>query len=166
MFDGVIRTLRNVRYILTMRKNLIALRVLDTNGYQWAVTDGILQVKADDKIILKGKKHRTLYVLEGDTLCGEANVAQSSAKIDYMWHSRLGHMGEKNMAILFKNGLLPKMQSTSMDFCEHCSMESKQGKLLGLERIVPRKFLCIYIVTCGVLPLFPHILESYTMYQL
>ena len=73
--DGVIRTLRNERHIPDLRKNLISLGVLDTNGYQWAVTDGVLQVKAGDKIILKGKKHRNLYVLEGDTICGEANVA-------------------------------------------------------------------------------------------
>ena len=51
MFDGVIRTLRNVRYIPTMRKNLIALSVLDTNGYQLAVTDGLLQVRAGDKVL-------------------------------------------------------------------------------------------------------------------
>ena len=75
MFDGVIRTLRNVRYIPEMRTNLISLGILDTNGYQWAVTDGILQVKAGDKIILKGKKHKNMYVLEGDTVCGEANVS-------------------------------------------------------------------------------------------
>ena len=75
-------------------------------------------MKAGDKVILKGKKIKNMYVLEGDTVCGEANVTQSSAEIDYLWHSHLGHMGEKNMAILFKNGLLPKMQSTSLDFCE------------------------------------------------
>ena len=76
MFDGVIRTLRNVRYIPTMRKNLISLGVLDSNGYQWAVTDGLLQVKAGDKVILKGKKIKNMYVLEGDIVCGEANVTQ------------------------------------------------------------------------------------------
>ena len=48
-----------------------------------------------------------------------------------MWHSRLGHMGEKNMAILFKNGLLPKMQSTSMDFCEHCVNGKQTRKAFG-----------------------------------
>jgi hypothetical protein len=62
MFDGVVRTLRNVRFIPDMRKNLISLGVLDTNGYQWTVADGTLQVKAGNKVILKGTKHKNLYV--------------------------------------------------------------------------------------------------------
>ena len=120
MFDGGVRTLQSVKYIPDMRKNLISLGVLDTNGHQWTVADGILQVKAGDKVILKGKKHKNLYILEGNTVCGEANLSSSRDEKAYMWHSRLGHMGEKNLEILYKKGLLQSMQSTSLDFCEHC----------------------------------------------
>ena len=60
MFDGVVRTLTNVRYIPEMKKNLISLGVLDSNGHRWSVADGVLQVKARDKAILKGNKHRNL----------------------------------------------------------------------------------------------------------
>ena len=74
MFDGKVRTLNSIRHIPDMRKNLISLGVLDTNGHQWEVADGVLQVKAGDKVILKGNMHKNLYVLEGNTICGEANV--------------------------------------------------------------------------------------------
>ena len=77
MFDGKVRTLNKARYIPDMRKNLISLGVLDTNGHQWEVTDGVLQVKAGGKVILKGQRHKNLYVLEGNTVCGEANVTRS-----------------------------------------------------------------------------------------
>ena len=60
MFDGVVRTLKKVKYIPNIRKNFISLGVLETNGHQWMVASGILQVKAKDKDILKGTKHKNL----------------------------------------------------------------------------------------------------------
>jgi hypothetical protein len=36
MFDGVVRTLTNVSFILDMRKNLISLGTLDPNGHIWS----------------------------------------------------------------------------------------------------------------------------------
>ena len=53
MFDGVVCTLTNVRYIPKMKKNLISLGVLDSYGHRWSVLDGVLQVKARDKAVLK-----------------------------------------------------------------------------------------------------------------
>ena len=120
MFDGKVQTLRNVRYIPDMRKNLISLDVLDTNGHQWEVTDGVLQVKAGGKVILKGKRHKNLYVLEGNTVCGEANVTRSQDEMAYLWHSRLGHLGEKMLAILRRKGFLNNLRSSDLEFCEHC----------------------------------------------
>ena len=40
MFDGIVRTVSAVRYVPTMRKNLISLGVLDAKGHQWRVIDG------------------------------------------------------------------------------------------------------------------------------
>ncbi len=76
MFDGVVCTLTNVKYILKM-KNLVSLGVLDTNGHQWLVANGVLQVKSRNRVILKGNKHRNLYVLEGNTVCREVNITRS-----------------------------------------------------------------------------------------
>lgn len=50
MFDGIVRTLTNVRYIPEMKKNLISLGVLDTNNHRWSIADGVLQVKARVKL--------------------------------------------------------------------------------------------------------------------
>ena len=35
MFDGIVRTLTDVRYIPDMRKNLVSLGMLDTKGLEW-----------------------------------------------------------------------------------------------------------------------------------
>src|SRR5665811_903002 len=106
MFDGVVRTLTNVRYIPDMRKNLISLGILDTKGLEWSTRKGVLQVQASDKIIMKGNKHRNLYVLEGNTVCGEVNVTRSRPEMAHVWHSRLGHMSDRYLTMLREKDLL------------------------------------------------------------
>ena len=77
MFDGTVRTVSGVRYIPDMRKNLISLGMLDANGHQWSVVDGVLQVMSGKTVILKGSRQKNLYILQGSTLRGEANVTKS-----------------------------------------------------------------------------------------
>ena len=40
MFDGVVRTLCDVRHVLDLRKNLISLGTLDCNGFSYKSTSG------------------------------------------------------------------------------------------------------------------------------
>ena len=39
-----------------------------------------------------------------------------------VWHQRLGHIGEKGLSILHRNGMVEGMSNCSLDFyfCEHC----------------------------------------------
>ena len=141
MFDGVVRTLRNVRYIPEMRKNLISLGVLDTNGHQWTVADGILQVKAGDKAILKGKKHKNLYVLEGNTISGGVNVTRSRPEMAHIWHSRMGHMSDMYLTLLHERGLLSGLGKIDLDFCEHCVMRKHHRKAFGVGIHNSKEFL-------------------------
>ena len=77
MFDGNIRMLTNVRHIPDMKRNLISLGMMDSKGYRWVVNDGVLQVMAGTKVILKGNRQKNLYVLEGNTIHGEVNATTS-----------------------------------------------------------------------------------------
>jgi hypothetical protein len=61
MFDGVICTLTNIRFIPNMRKNLISLGILDTNELSLSASGGLLQVKNDDVTILWGHKHQNRH---------------------------------------------------------------------------------------------------------
>ena len=38
------------------------------------------------------------------------------------WHQRLGHIGEKGLRILHRNGMVEGMSNFSLEFdlCEHC----------------------------------------------
>ncbi|KAK2978679.1 hypothetical protein RJ640_012585, partial [Escallonia rubra] len=60
---------------------------------------------------------------EGSTVTGAATAA-SSSEIDSdttkLWHMRLGHMSERGMDVLSKQGLLGSKKTGKLDFCEHC----------------------------------------------
>ena len=132
MFDGVVRTLRNVRHIPSMQKNLISLGMLEANGHQWSSADGVLQVSTGEKVVLKGKRHRNLYVLEGNVVCDQANVTTSQEELTRLWHFRLGHMSEKGLAILQKKGVLSNLRSSKLGFCEHCVLGKQHRKPFGV----------------------------------
>ncbi|KAK3000208.1 hypothetical protein RJ639_022739 [Escallonia herrerae] len=60
---------------------------------------------------------------KGSTITGGATIALSS-DIDFettkLWHMRLGHMSEKGMDMLSKQGLLGSKRNMNAGFCEHC----------------------------------------------
>ena len=56
MFDGVIRTLCDVRHVPDLRKNLISLGTLDSNGFNYKSTNGVMKVRKGVLIVMKGQK--------------------------------------------------------------------------------------------------------------
>ena len=65
MHDGIIRTLSNVRHVLDLKKNLISLGTLHSNGYKFSAEGGVLRVSKGFLVVMKGKKMDTLYILQG-----------------------------------------------------------------------------------------------------
>ncbi|KAG8474442.1 hypothetical protein CXB51_034036 [Gossypium anomalum] len=82
MFDGVVRTLSDIRYVPELKRNLISLSTLDSKGYRYTVESG------------------------GSTVTSVASSSLSDDDITKLWHMRLGHMSENDMAELRKRGLL------------------------------------------------------------
>ncbi|KAK2978840.1 hypothetical protein RJ640_030651 [Escallonia rubra] len=60
---------------------------------------------------------------DGSTVTG-ATAATSSSDINSdttkLWHMRLGHMSERGMDVLSKQGLLGSKKTRKLNFCEHC----------------------------------------------
>ncbi|KAG8491575.1 hypothetical protein CXB51_014846 [Gossypium anomalum] len=99
MFDGVVRTLSDVRHVPELKRNLVSLSTLDSKGYRYTAESG------------------------GFTVTGDAAVASSSLSDDditKLWHMRLGHMSENGMTELSKRGLLDGQGICKLNFCEHC----------------------------------------------
>ena len=122
MFDGMVRTLSDVRHVPGLKKNLISLGTLDKNGCRIACQGGVLKVIRGSLIVMKGKMNRSLYTLEGSTISGSVNVSTSimSDEETKLWHLRLGHMSESGMHELSKQGSFRGKKLRNLGFCEHC----------------------------------------------
>ncbi|KAK2999560.1 hypothetical protein RJ639_023203 [Escallonia herrerae] len=97
--DGIVRTLTDVRHVPELRKNLISLGTLDSNGCSYRATSGVMRIMKGSFIVMKGLKQNSLYLLQGSTVTGAAAVAASSSDVDSnttkLWHMRVGHMSER-----------------------------------------------------------------------
>jgi hypothetical protein len=100
--------LKEVRHVPDLRKNIISIGKLESEGCisifedkAWKVTDGSL-------VIEKGEKVGTLYLCTGNT---DSSISLASTSVDTtLWNHRLGHMSEKGMKILHKRNLLPDIK--------------------------------------------------------
>ena len=54
MFNGIVRTLCDVRHVPDLRKNLISLGTLDCNGFSYKSTNGVMKVSKGAMTVMKG----------------------------------------------------------------------------------------------------------------
>jgi hypothetical protein len=110
--------LKGARHITDMRRNLISIGKLASEGFisifkykAWKVTKGSLAMA-------KGEKVGTLYLCIGNV--DSSNSLASTCMNTTLWNHRIGHMSEKGMQILHKRNLFPDLKQVDLDLCEHC----------------------------------------------
>lgn len=74
MYDSTVRTLTSVRHVLELKKKLISLGVLDSDGYKFIGQNGALKVSKGALVVMKAEKVRNLYRLKGSTQVSEATI--------------------------------------------------------------------------------------------
>ena len=77
MFDGMGRTLSDVRHVPGLKKNLILLGTLDKNGCRIACQVRVMKVIRGSLVVMKGKMNGSLYAIEGSTISSSVNVSTS-----------------------------------------------------------------------------------------
>ncbi|KAK2992378.1 hypothetical protein RJ640_018297 [Escallonia rubra] len=87
-------------------------------------------------------------VLSGSTVTGVA-ASTSSFDIDSdttkLWHMRLGHMSERGMDVLSKQGLLGSKKIRKLDFYEHCVF-GKQCRVKFSRLFIPLKMRMMVLI--------------------
>uniref|UniRef100_I1QID9 Retrovirus-related Pol polyprotein from transposon TNT 1-94-like beta-barrel domain-containing protein n=1 Tax=Oryza glaberrima TaxID=4538 RepID=I1QID9_ORYGL len=74
--DGMTRTLKDVRHIPGMARNLISLSTLDAEGYKYSGSGGVVKVSKGSLVYMIGDMNSAnLYVLRGSTLHGYVTAA-------------------------------------------------------------------------------------------
>ena len=69
MFDGVVRTLGDVRHVPNLKRNLISLSTLDAKGYKYTGEGAVLKISKGALVVMKGHQKTTmLYVMQVATV--------------------------------------------------------------------------------------------------
>ena len=81
-----------------------------------------MKVARGSLVVMKGKMNGSLYALEGSTITGSANVSTSTMYDDEikLWHLRLGHIGERGMYELSRQGFFDDKMFGNLEFYEQC----------------------------------------------
>ena len=80
MFDDKTRELKQVRYVLELKRNLISLGMMDKMGCSIKAENGKIEVQNKGEIIMKGVRRYGLYVLVGSVPQLRVNTNISSDK--------------------------------------------------------------------------------------
>ena len=140
MFDGIIRTIEEVRHVKGLKKNLLSLGQIDSHGCKTHVENEVMKITRGALVLIKAEKiGANMFMLKGETL-QEVDVCVVSNKEEstMMWHLKLGHMSEQDLKILSEQKLLSGLKSVSLPFCEYC-VTSKQHRLKFSRSIVRSK---------------------------
>ncbi|KAH9780058.1 retrovirus-related pol polyprotein from transposon TNT 1-94-like protein [Citrus sinensis] len=124
IFDGMIRELKEVRFVPALKKNLISMGALEVKGYKVTIGDGTMKFTHGTMVILQWVRRHNLYYLKRGTT-DEANVIEAHNDTTKLWHVRLGHAGEKSLQTLMRHELLKGIKIYKLNFCEHCVVGKK-----------------------------------------
>ena len=70
MVDGIVRELKEVRYVPQLKKNLISIGALEALGLEISIRDGVLKMIKGSMGVMKGVRRDNLYYLKGSTVTG------------------------------------------------------------------------------------------------
>ncbi|KAH9751443.1 hypothetical protein KPL71_014298 [Citrus sinensis] len=140
MFDGMIRELKEVRFVPALKKNLISVGALEVKDYKVTIEDGIMKFTHGAIVILQGVRRHNLYYLKGGTT-DEANVAETHSDTTELWHVQLGHAREKSLQTLMRHELLKGTKTCKLNFCEHCVVGKKSRVKFGTANHDTREIL-------------------------
>ncbi|KAL2236677.1 UNVERIFIED_CONTAM: Retrovirus-related Pol polyprotein from transposon TNT 1-94 [Sesamum indicum] len=117
IFDNGYRmTLKHVRYVHELSHNLISCAALEDEGLEGRWGKGIMKIMKGSLVVFKAEKRRNLYLcsVTYDSLAASVNMHDKT----FLWHKRFGHISQKGLEFLNKEGIL----CDKLPFCDDCVM--------------------------------------------
>ena len=103
MLGGMVRELKDMRYVPQIVKNFILVGALDAHGLEFISRDGVLKILKGSMVVLKGVRCNNLYYLKGNTVIRQlATSVGTNEESSKLWHMMLEHTGEKSLQDLAK----------------------------------------------------------------
>uniref|UniRef100_A0A803Q6K9 GAG-pre-integrase domain-containing protein n=1 Tax=Cannabis sativa TaxID=3483 RepID=A0A803Q6K9_CANSA len=122
---------------LYLKKKLYTMRMDETKDLRI----GTVRIKFHDDqvmkgslVVMKGELKNGIYYLKGKTITGENDMVVRGPDMEStrLWHLRLGHVSERGMSELEKQGILQGKLGEKLDFCDDCVYGFYQLK--GIDR--------------------------------
>ena len=133
MFDDRDFLLKNVRYIPELKKKLISISMFDGLGYCTRIERGMIRISHGALVTAKGSKIHGLYILEGSPVIAHASFnSVDTLDITKLWHLRLGHVSERGLVELAKQGLLRNEKLNKLDFYDNCTLGKQHKVMFGV----------------------------------
>jgi hypothetical protein len=127
MFNGIVRELTDVRYVLELKSNLISLGVLDSCGYKYIGQGGALTLSKGSLVVMKATKVDNLYKLEGSIEVASEVTDVSSC----LWKKNQVHKSKKELQVLVKGKSFSDLKSLFLNSCLFYISASYDGGIKG-----------------------------------
>lgn len=123
--NKIVKTLGNVRHMLDLHINLISPKTLDELGYLYKIEGEVLKIIKGALSVMSGVKVNGSYVQSGHTFI-DKHVSYAFEYVAFtlhdsivLWHNMLGHIREKGLHVLHKQGQFGKDIINKLYFCDH-----------------------------------------------
>lgn len=106
--DGSIQFLIDIRYVPSLKKNIISLGVLESEEITITLRDRFLKVVTSALTVMKDTRRNNLYYFQGCTITGSTSTVSRKdvdSEATKLWYMCLGHASEKNIADFSKTRL-------------------------------------------------------------
>ena len=138
--DKTTFVLQDVRYLPGIARNLISMGSLEEKGCEFKAANGILKVIKGCTVFMKGARRRSLYILQAKARETGFNIGESGNASEQkdgqgsdiqLWHSRMGHLGQKGIEVLIKKGCFGDLKKTEMSLCKDCVIGKTHKESFG-----------------------------------
>ena len=127
--SGDYLSLEECHYVPSIVKNIISVSCLDKMGYTLIIKDKCCSIYLGSKLVATAPLVNGLYLIDVSSYNLQIDVALKKSKQGvneaYLWHCRLGHVGDGRLQKLHKDAYLGAFDYESFVTCESCIM----GKL-------------------------------------
>ena len=155
--SGDYLSLKECHYIPSIVKNIISVSCLDKMGYTLIIKDKCCSIYLRSKLFVTTPLVNTLYLIDFSSYNLQMDVALKKSKQGvneaYLWHCRLGHVGDGRLQKLHKDAYLGAFDYESFATCESCIMgELPKSPFLGIRERAKGILELIHFDVCDPMP--------------
>ncbi|KAK8597339.1 hypothetical protein V6N12_065809 [Hibiscus sabdariffa] len=121
--SGLVLNLENCYFVPSLTKNIISVSCLDKIGFEIIIKNNCCSFYLNNLFYGSAQLINGLYILNQENEIFNINTKRTKTNDlnqTYLWHCHLGHISERRISKLHKDGLLDPFVFGQMDVCESC----------------------------------------------